>query len=494
MKIFAINPINKNNQKNNPRFKALYNKDMRSIRNIPCACCGKKGISPEVYSQAILSLTKPLKMIIQKGKLERWLKNPEIANVLNEFISKYPDESLDKILQKDGELATLKKALIKNLQNNNEDMEDQDIDSQKINDWTKDFINLSRDILKSSSVVMKRLQSFKKYLSGNKLETFEQLEIYAQKYPRKRLSEILKIEEIYKYHQIKDLLQRAQVKEKQNFHFNNIKHMIEKENPNAKDAFSDIDDKTRNVFASYSSKELRMYYAKKMYIQLLEENNCKNITNKVLKELEQIPTSFVTTDSFLIYAANHNFGDYAIVNSLIAPYVSSFEHIVARSDNGEDSIFNGLIMHKKCNFERGSIHYNEFTEAHPEMLINTTKQIKFFCKQILDGNLTGEYRLWPIKVASTLINYTNGKINPDVSDYCQKELEQTLETISNKRNQINQLKSDRDKKIQERIKLVQEVEKLDNDLNEINSDCKKAQNERNEEFTTLNILKNYLNK
>ena len=69
---------------------------------------------------------------------------------------------------------------------------------------------------------MKRFSGFKNILLGSKLETFEQLEIYARKYPRKTLEEIINLDEVYRFHQQKDWLQRASTREKMDYHFDNI--------------------------------------------------------------------------------------------------------------------------------------------------------------------------------------------------------------------------------------------------------------------------------
>ena len=118
---------------------------------------------------------------------------------------------------------------------------------------------------------MKRFAVFKPSLQGSKLETFEQLQIYAKKYPRKTLSEIIQMDEIRKFHATKDLLQRAQSREKLDYHFSNISDLLKKAKPEAEDYFYELKQQAIGIISDEKDAKAKIPLIKNMYKKALRE-------------------------------------------------------------------------------------------------------------------------------------------------------------------------------------------------------------------------------
>ena len=114
---------------------------------------------------------------------------------------------------------------------------------------------------------------------------------------------------------------------------------------------------------------------------------------------------------------------------LLAPSFKTFEHIKARSTGGEDKAQNGILMCKQCNNARSSIPYTEFIEYHPYMPYHTQKQILQISDAILKGRVESTSKKWPLQVATTLSENSEGKLSPDVTSSYKK----TSRKIKNKK-------------------------------------------------------------
>lgn len=489
-----ITPLNQQ-YKIKPNFKGIVYQEIKYLPKIRCACCDRKMINPIELGRAFAKVSKPLSQIMEKGVLLCWQQQPEIGKILEDFAKKFPKFSLDKIIDDKDNRTILKLALVervkkdseKELERMNPDEKFRYIDKAVL-DQFGDIVNRSRDPLRGAGAVMKRMASFKQCLDGEKLATFEQLEIYAQKYPRKTLKEIINMDEIYKFHRTKDLLQRTEKREKLDFHFTNIEKMIKKFDPNSENLIYDLKNIVLDSFEHYRDECSRIYYAKNLYKKALEQYNDNKLVEKVWKELEQIPTSFITKDSFLVYAKNHNYSDNRIIASLLIPSEVSFEHIVPRSENGINHATNGIVLCRDCNQRRGSVPYEEFIQYHPKMPYNTQKQIQTIADYILKGRMDSMYRFWPIKVAQTLNDYTNGAINPDVSEYAKKALKQSKLKNINNSEELKVIKEKRNTKFKEKDELIKKLDEINKTL----ANLKEEKNNIQEQDKIENFLQDTL--
>ncbi|MCQ2754811.1 MAG: HNH endonuclease [bacterium] len=435
---------------NNTNFKAkiIY----KSVKNVPtvCACCGEKMILPEKMRQAYATISKPLSKVVQKGYLDFYKQYAQIWSVIQDLIKKYPTQTLDRILDNEEEYILLRDAVTKTFASTKGDSTA--FARRKIDTEYNKLLVQNRSQLRTAPVVMRRFKLFKNSLSGQRLQAFEQFEIYASKYPRKSLSEIVQMDEIYKFHKAKDILQKSQEREKINYRFDNILKLIKKHSPENEDYFYELKEQALDIL--YNGAEdgaIRKEMLLDLYKMALKEKDCSKIEKKVLNELKDLPTTIQTMDSFFATAHEQNYSDSQIVASILNPSLSTFEHIIPVSKGGKDSIYNGIILCQECNRKRGNLPYTSYIKYHPEMKRNTQRQINQICNFIIDGKLSlDSYKYYPIKIAETLENYSEGVINVNVDKYIEKALKSAKERYRANESQISEI-TDTEKELRKKI-------------------------------------------
>ncbi len=479
-----------------PGFRSLGNyKAIKMIPNITCACCGQKVIAPGVADRAWGAVSKPLNTALKKGAFTQWMENfPQAAAMLQSFSIRFSGQSLDKIINNNDNYLELRNAVfsdVQSLDGVDEISPDPHMATKKI---IYDMQAASRNNLRSSSVVMKRFSIFKDRLHGYKKDIFEQFQIYAKKYPRKSLSEIVNMDEIYKFHRMKDLLQRAESREQLDYHFGNIKEIIVKKRPDLAEKADELKEQALEIYAHGNDTKLHLAKMKNLYEDALKENNLENLKWKVFDELKQVPETFTTVDSFMVYAKHHNYSDGAILSSLIVPSMSSYEHIIPKSDDGEDKYSNGLVLCRECNQKRASVPYSEYVDYHPEMRVNTQRQMDFISQFILGGKLPQEFVFYPVKTSRTLYDYSGGKINVDVENYCKKALAKSEKKLAEKTEELCNTKDSRDKNIKKRLDLQDEIKNIDQNIETLNDKVKTLVSETRHEQALQSNLESYLRK
>lgn len=441
-----------------PTFKGYdFFYEVKKMPKMTCALCGKPTIPIDSYVKAIAPLSKPLEVQIKKG-IFNYLEQrfPVIYEKLVSLSEQFPHKSLDEIIEEnDNTYKDLKQTVVKTWDETYTQPQGMIERDRKINNVFFDIIENSRAHMRSASVVIKGLSPFKEYLSGIRREVFEQLEIYSRKYPRKTISEIVNLPEIKKFHEIKNLLQRTETREKLDYHFDNIRLLVKKKNPKAVETFDNLKEVTLEMFTTEKDGKIREYKAEMLYRNALEENGCQKITDAVINELRQVPKTFLTKDSFFNYIANANYYDGKIISALFTWLFATEEHVEAVSRGGYDTVNNKIIMHKECNNFRASIPYRLFLKYHPEMKENIQKQINMISKGIINDELPDNLRLYPIRIAENLYKITNGELDIDITEYCEKELIASRERVDKTSNQINILHENKSK-IEKEIDSIKE--------------------------------------
>lgn len=479
------------------RRAALKHTEIKYLPNLNCACCGRDLITGPEAANFYRKITKPLKLMLEKGFFKPWQNSTRVWGVLQSFSLKFPDMSLDSIMYLDENQKTLKIALVEDLKelvaNGKREFTNERYFNYEIIDEYIDLLRRSRTNMKSASVVMRRLAPLKDAFEGHKKEVCEQLEIYARKYPRKRLKEILNLDEVYRFHQQKDWLQRAQTREKLDFHFDNILLLVKKQNPQAVEFFEDLKLEAVDLLELEHDSAARIPKMKKMYEKALKEHGCEKIIPKVFKELEQVPISFITVDSFLVYAKNHRFSDGQIIMSLISPYSSSVEHIVPISEGGKDVPENIIVLCRECNRNRSSVPYPEFVQYHPMMPYHTQKQINQIGDYILNGTFDAD-KFLPIKVSKTLHSYTQGKISPDYSDYCKKQIRRSERKIKERNSVLQEVKQSKIDTLRQKADLEREIKDLNRKMESMSHLSRELNKENDSENNFINQMKKQVKK
>ena len=465
---------------------------LKRIPNLRCACCGEKLIDYGKLRDTWALVERPLSKVMSKDF--KWLENqnPELYNLLDTLAKENPNKSIDKIMKDTQNYAKVR------------DLIDIEVAKTGISEGyefkraaqsrTFEILMAGRASLKSASLVMKKFAKFKHFLTDKKLKVFEQLQIYAEKYPRKTLTEIVNIDDIFKFHSAKDLLQRAESREVLDYHFNNIEKMIKKAKPESLERFKDLKIEVLNLFDTIRDKNIRVFKTKEIYRNALKECGCEKLERKIFKEIDSLPETFVSHDTFFVHAKNAHYNDSAIISSIFNPKVASVEHIIPRSKNGTDNVSNYIAMCRNCNAKRSSIPYDEFLLYHPEMKKNTERQVKVVGNKILKGELTPDYKFYPMQVSLLLKKYTNGKISPNLTNYCNKMLEKSENAIAKNSEKLSEIKIQKAEYTKDKHKLKEQLSDIGTKLD--NLDLAKDEIIKNNmyESEVKSVIKQYLDK
>ena len=282
----TISPVKTPTFQSSQKFKAI-----RNIPDMPCACCGHKVILPAAYSKVFRQLSKPLTKLMEKGFLSTWTKAPAIYEMLTNWAKEEPEANLDNMLvEHQDRYQILRNAIAENLKSMPEKANITESElSHETSSLLNDLCSRSRAELKSAPAVMKTLAKFKDSLSDEKLATFEQFEIYARKYPRKRLSEIINLKEVYEYHALKDLLQRDEFREKVNYHFDNIERLLKGTKKFTQEDIDLLRQCTEEVYVDEVDERARVVKTKEMYAGVLDPRGLERIKYKVFDEIDKLP-------------------------------------------------------------------------------------------------------------------------------------------------------------------------------------------------------------
>ena len=95
------------------------------------------------------------------------------------------------------------------------------------------------------------------------------------------------------------------------------------------------------------------------------------------------------------------------------------------------------------------------------MIRNEKRQINQIASYILRNDVTEEALYYPMDVAKTLSESTDGKINPDVSKYCEKRNQQINQHIQEQQNEIHKLGEERQQMSEEKEAILKRLEEIE---------------------------------
>lgn len=477
MKILPLS-LNIGNINSSPNFEAKY-ANLKQIKDLPCACCGRPVLDATRVFNAYRAVARPLAESLKKANFKWFEYNiPKVMELLRQFATEQPKNNIDEILEDKEKLQLLTTAVREHcmtpeaIEEAKDDAYKKKRLSYKVSDEMREIQSRSRSVLKSSSVVMKRFAPMKKYLRGRDYDIFEQFEIYAQKYPKLRLSEIVQLDEVYKFHKAKDVLQRGETNEILNFHVGNIEKMVLKANPESEEKLYELKNKVREIISEEIDVEARRPQIKGIYEQALQELGCAKLKDNVFDEIDKLPITFLTKDSKIVRFKEREYSDVAIMDAMFAPVEASEDHSEALINGGRDSLYNMTVMHRDCNTRKGSRSVEEHIAYHPLSPYYTQQQFDRIGKEILAGNMPEEYDYYPMRASDNLRKYSNGKIDVNVDEYCEKRLKKNYKesmAIMQEKQQINAELDD----IEGVIKQLQEkAETLKGEKTELNKAAK----------------------
>lgn len=427
MQIFSI-PFTNNKQitsKKEPSFKKLDSfATIKQIEGITCACCGEKVLSANKYAETITKISKSLHIVMRKGHLN-FVKSlfPESWKLLINFTYKYPNKSLDEIMENSLEYTALKKTVVAKL--DRPDLEHQTIERLKVDrEITKTFFNIlasGRSEMKESSIVMDTISSLKPLLNNEKKEVFELFENYSKIYPDKTLTEI--VNEVYEVHAKRGKEFKENNLKLINEKFEAIKNIANNSNVNITE---DLDIAQEKIMSMYYDSEdgikYKSYDIRGMYNKILKKKRCNFLYHFIMKQIKELPPSLENVDTFIIKAHDYKYTDSRILLNIFRSIFSSEEKIVSLDNNGANKIGNKIVMCNHCVKIRENSFFDVFTKKHPEFAGNAQKQMNIIMNEILAKNLDGNFRFYPLVIAHKFKELSKGSINLDLKNYCEEIL------------------------------------------------------------------------
>ena len=442
MQILNLNIFN--NQNINFQ-KAKPYKLLNKLPKTPCACCGGETIVTSELDKFWAKVTRPLSKQISEGKLDKYKdKWPEVWKELIVLALKFPKESLGKILNHKNMFDDVANFIQKII-----DPENKNIQSGV--NLLNSILKTTREELRSSSVIMREAEMFETSINEGNIDldkdVFKQLKIYAQKFPRMRISKIIQLPEIHKHNSLMTRLMMDSTIEERDFHFANILKLIPKDEV---ENFKEIELAIKKILSTNIQDDVKRDRIKNYYSNITILKKDENLRNKIFKEIDGMQMSFKTKESFFKYSAEQKYNDNAIIGSILDKHVSTFDHVLPQAKGGPDSIYNGVIMCQNCNQVRGTIPYVKFIRIFPQMSQNLLKQLEFVVNAIEKGKIPPNYDNYPIKISSTISKITHGEVN--FNDFA----EQYAKKLKRKNNRIIKKNTTKLKEISAEEKLLEE--------------------------------------
>lgn len=506
----TINPYNNSQKNNKPNFKALeIYASLKHLPDTPCACCGKKVIHPEALTVAWAKITKPLMSMIKEGKMNSWQQTPEIWEKLRCYAEINPRMSLDRMLRDKNafmEMKVLFSELFKPKGLVDQTPECKEAD-KLVNNLFASMLNHSRRDLKKAGYVMETLEPFKECLKGARADIFKQFQIYAQKYPEKTLSEIVQMDEIFKFHQAKSLLQLNAFREEREYHFNRIAKILEGYN---EEYFAKVKEFSIEQYETEIDVVARREKIKTLYKFALEQYEADEKTvERVMAEIDEMPMEFHSADTFFVRAKLHNFNDINIVNAFFTKALCTYEHIIPVSQDGKNSIYNGIVLCRSCNENRASKPYDKFVELHPEMKENIKKQMKHVTDSLESGELESLFEFYPVMMDPFLKEQSKELDITEISlPYAKKRLEKAFGEKEFIETNLKKLKANKDKYIKKQLELINsknegkitpeklqvELDKIKDTLSIVNNAIEDFEKKSNRNADVIRVMSRYIEK
>lgn len=465
-------------------YKQIRVKEIKNLPDLTCPRCGGPIIEPQRYIDAYREITLPLKYMIQKGYMDKSKDIPVIWEILNSFAEKYPNLSLDKILENEKEHDKFR-MLVENVVVPGIDRKNRTVynaSKKKFDSLESGIRKSSRRELSKAPIAIENIQPFIQYLRKieqtdpfpaevrGKIEAFEYLKHQAYLYPDKTLSEIINLPE-NKYHiELMKKKNSDEFQEKSDKIFDDFRKIIMSNTDCSETLINGtIYSAKLALFSSSKDPGIRLNNAIKICESFTEQNHCPEIYDKLanlIKQIYEIPFNKYT--ELANYIGEQN--DGKIIGGLLGQYIGSSDHFIARKNGGMDLRQNKISMHKGCNTKQGSEPKTEYIKIYPKYPEYTCEQSRQVSECIYKDMMIPKYYLYPMQNAKNLREETKGIINPDVSEYLQKAIIKSEEKQEAYIKTARELCEKRDLKIAKlmQVKTEEEKQKLRTEIQELN--------------------------
>ena len=484
-------------------FGRVQTVNLKEIKNLPdliCPRCGSQIIAPQYLIEAYRELARPLKYMIQKGYMDKSKNIPALWDLLNEFAEKFPNDSLDKILEeKDNHDAF--RSIVEEVVANGANIKNRIVYNSRRNGFNslENGIRLSaRRELKPASVVFKRMEEFVPYLKDaaekepykdqiqGVLNTIEKLQKYAALYPDKTLSEILNLPEVRQEISTESNLRKENFNKIQKELFDEFKKVIQNNADVSDYVLNGIIYNTKlTLFNGSKDAGVRLYNTLKLCKKITEQCGCTEIYDKLADIIMRVPEP--SYSKYVDFAAgSEEVNDGSILDSLFKPYTGGSNFIKGSGDSRE----NKLAMHIGCVSKRAGMPLKEYVQIYPKMPEYICEQVRQSADYIYRDFMTPQFYIYPYQVSKHLKETTDGIVSPDVAGYCKKVLDRALVREQFYMEQISEISELRNTKIAKLIKASNEQEKqaVRAEVDEINANIQSAKEKLNDQRRIIGAL------
>lgn len=476
--MLTINPIHKTNT--NYRFTANRCRtnfgyrlpktavsDIRDIKGMKCACCGHDVFTPQETDDYVKTFISGSKRALEHSRMDEYKGSPAF-DFLKGLSQNEPKKTIRELLN-----SSLGKKKM-----------------QELNCSTQikagEIAAIADTITVKAPRVVQKLEKFYDFFSKEDKEILDLMMIYAEKYPKKTFAEIFAIPEIAEKHTEISQMYKKQASTQRIEIFKKLKE-FSKDWPlnDVKNLRIANNDALKVMLNEYYKPDVKKACVDEIYNDFLKNCSKKRIRKKLFDILKDLPYQTPAADDFIAQCVNERTNDIDIVKRFAQQMQATFEHVQAQSRGGTDTKENGIVLCKKCNYERSNVKYSIFLKIHPEMKKNMQKQINKIITFLKHGKLEG-YEDYPVEIKQTLLTQTDNIIKIKIQDYLKYREQQTLQRLklaqasfehdAQKTNEANKKLKDIDSKLEELMAAVKQLKKEKHRVEELRQKAEESAN------------------
>ena len=127
----------------------------------------------------------------------------------------------------------------------------------------------------------------------------------------------------------------------------------------------------QRILDANTEGEFKNKYLITSFIETAHINNIRIDEEKIRSYFGKLPNSKNSAEAYVVKYKRR--ASKEAVYKIIKNTEPTIEHIIPFSESGDNKARNLLVMCSDCNTIRGDISYDDFIQAHPEMLQNIKK-------------------------------------------------------------------------------------------------------------------------
>lgn len=176
-----------------------------------------------------------------------------------------------------------------------------------------------------------------------------------------------------------------------------------------------------NILIAKDSISMGRTFKRKVFIAKLnrvrdaitpDKTDEQQIFDRICTAAQELKTSETSVHAFVVKYSGRSSSE--IGQRLVEPSVSTFEHIIPDSEDGDLSLSNCLAVSRKFNHRRGKMPLSKFIELYPDIPENCQFHMDYVISLIRRHNYT-QYASYPQVSSGNLLIASDGLINLDYS-------------------------------------------------------------------------------